>query len=84
MLIGGQNDSFYLQSQALLEVFAADKVTYTTKLWPASAGPHLKHVFNVQHWEWPESIETNLAMLRQFDVLSNQRDEAEADDEDDL
>ncbi|EPC70991.1 esterase/lipase, partial [Lacticaseibacillus paracasei subsp. paracasei Lpp71] len=84
MLIGGQNDSFYLQSQALLEVFAADKVTYTTKLWPASAGPHLKHVFNVQHWEWPESIETNLAMLRQFDALSKQRDEAEADDEDDL
>ena len=84
MLIGGQNDSFYLQSQVLLEVFAADKVTYTTKLWPASAGPHLKHVFNVQHWEWPESIETNLAMLRQFDVLSKQRDEAEADDEDDL
>ncbi|MBM6441914.1 alpha/beta hydrolase, partial [Lacticaseibacillus rhamnosus] len=36
------------------------------------------------HWEWPESIETNLAMLRQFDVLSKQRDEAEADDEDDL
>ena len=77
MLIGGQNDSFYLQSQALLKVFDANHVTYTTKLWPASAGPHLKHVFNVQHWEWPESIETNLEMLRTFDALSKQQDQAE-------
>lgn len=77
MLIGGQNDSFYLQSQALLKVFDANHVTYTTKLWPASAEPHLKHVFNVQHWEWPESIETNLEMLRTFDALSKQQDQAE-------
>lgn len=66
MIIGGEEDSFWWQTKLLLEILKQNKFEFHTKLWLHSQGSHLTHVFNVSHWEWSESQETNLAMLDFF------------------
>ena len=41
--------------------------TYETMLWRTEQGKHLTHVFEVSHWDWPESQAANAQMLDFFD-----------------
>lgn len=66
MVIGGGQDRFVSQTDFLTELLQKNHYQVTTKLWAEDQGPHLGHVFNVSNWEWPESIATNQAMLKQF------------------
>lgn len=66
LVIGGENDSFWWQTELLIATLNETGAPYQTKLWTQEDGPHLGHVFNVAHWEWSESRTTNLAMLRFF------------------
>ncbi len=66
MVIGGEEDSFWWQTKLFLKALKKSQLRFQTKIWLHSQGSHLKHVFNVTHWEWAESQETNLAMLNFF------------------
>ncbi|KRN05558.1 esterase lipase [Liquorilactobacillus sucicola DSM 21376 = JCM 15457] len=70
MIIGSEEDSFWWQTRLFLRTLTANKLDFQTKLWRRSRGKHLGHVFNVTHWEWSESRETNFAMLNFFKQIS--------------
>lgn len=68
MVIGGGQDRFISQTDFLIGLLQKNHYHFITKLWTKDQGTHLGHVFNVSNWEWPESIETNQAMLKEFKV----------------
>ena len=66
LVIGSENDPFYQQTQWLLENLSKHKLAYETLIWKKEDGPHLGHVFQISHWEWPESKRTNDKMIQFF------------------
>lgn len=66
LVIGAENDSFYHHTLKLLENLGKREYAMEKLIWGKEAGPHLGHVFQVSHWEWLESRETNNKMLEFF------------------
>ena len=66
LLIGSENESLYAQTQCLLKSLIETGQAYDTLIWKKEDGAHLIHVFNVSHWEWKESLESNRRMLDFF------------------
>ena len=65
-LIGSENESLHFQTRKLLQEFDRYEINYETKIWKKEDGQHLMHVFNVEHWEWYESLISNRAALEFF------------------
>ena len=65
-LIGSENENLYYQTETLLSQFEEKGIRYEAKIWKKEEGPHLMHVFNVEHWDWYESRITNDRMLKYF------------------
>ncbi len=78
MLIGEQMTAFTWKAKPLLKVFDAN---HGLKLWPASAGLHLKHVLMSNNREITETVD-ELGDAGTLDALSEQRDQAEENDMD--
>ena len=59
LVIASEPDRYYRQSRRLIDWL--DRSPWSTKLCtgPAPRGERLTHVFEVSHWDWPESRETN-------------------------
>lgn len=66
LVIGSENDSFYIQTRRLLHALSREKINHEKIIWKKEDGPHLVHVFQVTHWNWAESVITNRRMLDFF------------------
>lgn len=66
LVIGSESDPFYQQTTWLVHLLEQRGISHQTIIWKKTDGPHLGHVFQVSHWEWPESIQTNDRMLAFF------------------
>ena len=66
LIIGAESESVHEHTNYLLDILEKHGQKYETMIWKDEDGLHLQHVFNVSHWEWYESIETNQRMLSFF------------------
>lgn len=67
MLISSERDPLHVNHSLVLEQYLREKnVPCQTKFWTREQGEHLGHVFHVSNHDWPESIESNRAMLEFF------------------
>lgn len=67
LVISSQSDRYYGQSRRLLDYLAAHSIPHQSIHWSSQQGAHLRHVFEVSFWDWPESRETNDKTLEFFD-----------------
>ena len=67
LVIASEPDRYYPQSRRLMAFLDRSPLEHETILWRREQGEHLTHVFEVNHWDWPESRETNRRMLDFFD-----------------
>lgn len=66
LIIGAESESVHAHTEYLIRTLDAKGQKYETMIWKDEDGLHLQHVFNISHWEWLESIETNQRMLAFF------------------
>ncbi len=67
LVVASEPDRYYAQSRQLMEFLDRRSLEHQVILWRREQGAHLTHVFEVSHWDWPESQETNRRMLDFFD-----------------
>ncbi|MCR5149225.1 MAG: alpha/beta hydrolase [Eubacterium sp.] len=65
-IIGSENESLNFQTKLLKEVMEENGLKYEVLEWKKDDGGHLYHVFNIEHWEWYESLLSNRTMLEYF------------------
>ena len=65
-LIGSENESLHFQTQKLLPLLDQYGLEHACRIWKKEDGQHLQHVFNVEHWEWYESLISNKEALDYF------------------
>ena len=66
LIIGAESESVHAHTEFLIQTLRKEGQDYETMIWKDEDGLHLQHVFNISHWEWLESIETNQRMLKFF------------------
>ncbi|MBS7218013.1 MAG: alpha/beta hydrolase [Oscillospiraceae bacterium] len=59
LVIASEPDRYYRQSRRLIDWLDRSPLAHETLLWTRAQGEQLTHVFEVSHWDWPESRETN-------------------------
>ena len=65
-VVSSEPDFYYGQSEKLLKFLEGTGRQYESLCWRRDQGEHLTHVFEVNHWDWPESRRTNDRMLEFF------------------
>ena len=70
LVIASEADRYYRQSQRLISYLEQGPWKHEVIRWTRAQGEHLTHVFEVSHWDWTESQETNRRMLDFFDRAS--------------
>lgn len=66
LVIASEPDSYFCQSRQLIDYLDRSPFSHQVILWRREQGERLTHVFEVSHWNWPESQETNRRMLEFF------------------
>ena len=66
-VVYSEPDLYYAQSKHLIAFLQKHHLPHQHLHWSKKQGEHLTHVFEVGWWDWAESKETNLQMLRFFD-----------------
>ena len=66
LLIGSENESLHEQTRMLAASLEQTGQSFETLIWKREDGLHLQHVFNINHWEWRESLISNRQMLKFF------------------
>ena len=69
LVIASEPDRYFRQSRRLIDYLDASPWEHETILWKREQGERLTHVFEVSHWDWPESQDTNRRMLAFFHRL---------------
>jgi len=59
LVIASEPDRYYRQSRRLIDWLDRSPLEHETLHWTRAQGERLTHVFEVSHWDWPESRETN-------------------------
>ena len=67
LVIASEPDAYFSQSRRLIRYLDRSPLEHEVILWTRAQGERLTHVFEVSHWDWPESRETNRRMLDFFD-----------------
>ncbi|MEG0546812.1 MAG: alpha/beta hydrolase [Oscillospiraceae bacterium] len=66
MLISSEADPLHSQTFEAQKYLESRNSEFCLKYWTKSQGKKLSHVFNITHYEWNESKQTNDAMLEIF------------------
>ena len=73
LVIASEPDAYFSQSRRLIRYLDRSPLEHEVILWTRAQGERLTHVFEVSHWDWPESRETNRRMLDFFDRAARRR-----------
>ena len=59
LVIASEPDRYYRQSRRLIDWLDRSPLEHEVLLWTRAQGERLTHVFEVSHWDWPESRKSN-------------------------